>query len=397
MPVLDGEEVAIGGSYLVRGRRGRWRSATVLDKRQQKSGCIECYVHFDGDDRRLDQWVDLAKVKPRSQRFKSILPVCESREKRTRKTKENSPNSYIIDYSDVLEEEHKEVTKVKYIEVVRFGEFEIDTWYVSPYPDEYGKERYLYICECCFLYMRQERALKMHMSSCNMRHPPGKEIYHDNNEKIAVYEVDGEKEKLYCQCLCLFAKLFMDHKTIYFGVCSFLFYVLCEVNETGDARPVGYFSKERTCAEGLNLSCILVFPPFQRRGYGSFLIQLSYELSRRENIQGSPEKPLSDLGLASYRHYWAYRIVDHLSGLMDTSWIRVTELAAILDMQVDDVMDTLDWLQLYEPAMVTETPEHVEPWIFVYIKKIELLRKTVARPPRLALNARMLHWRPSNT
>ncbi|RCN41429.1 hypothetical protein ANCCAN_12602 [Ancylostoma caninum] len=231
MPVLDGEEVAIGGSYLVRGRRGRWRSATVLDKRQQKSGCIECYVHFDGDDRRLDQWVDLAKVKPRSQRFKSILPVCESREKRTRKTKENSPNSYIIDYSDVLEEEHKEVTKVKYIEVVRFGEFEIDTWYVSPYPDEYGKERYLYICECCFLYMRQERALKMHMSSCNMRHPPGKEIYHDNNEKIAVYEVDGEKEKLYCQCLCLFAKLFMDHKTIYFGVSSFLFYVLCEVNE----------------------------------------------------------------------------------------------------------------------------------------------------------------------
>ncbi|KIH55101.1 MOZ/SAS family protein, partial [Ancylostoma duodenale] len=264
MPVLDGEEVAIGGSYLVRGRRGRWRSATVLDKRQQKSGGIECYVHFDGDDRRLDQWVDLAKVK---------------------------------------------VTKVKYIEVVRFGEFEIDTWYVSPYPDEYGKERYLYICECCFLYMRQERALKMHMSSCNMRHPPGKEIYHDNNEKIAVYEVDGEKEKLYCQCLCLFAKLFMDHKTIYFGVSSFLFYVLCEVNETG------------------------------------------YELSRRENIQGSPEKPLSDLGLASYRHYWAYRIVDHLSGLMDTSWIRVTELAAILDMQVDDVMDTLDWLQLYEPAM----------------------------------------------
>lgn len=66
-------------------------------------------------------------------------------------------------------------------------------------------------------------------------------------------------------------------------------------------------------------------------------------------------------------------------------------------MQVDDVMDTLDWLQLYDPTLVAETPENVEPWIFVYIKKIELLRKTVARPPRLALNARMLHWRPNNT
>ncbi|ETN83181.1 MOZ/SAS family protein [Necator americanus] len=200
--------------------------------------------------------------------------------------------------------------------------------------------------------MKQERAFKMHLSSCNMRHPPGKELYHDNNENIAVYEIDGEKEKLYCQCLCLFSKLFMDHKTIYFGVSNFLFYVLCEVNESG------------------------------------------YELSRRENIQGTPEKPLSDLGLASYRHYWAYRIVDHLSGLMDTSWIRVSELAAILGMQVDDVMDTLEWLQLYEPSLIAQTPENLEPWIFVYIKKLELLSKTVARPPRLALNARMLHWRP---
>ncbi|ETN83182.1 hypothetical protein NECAME_07542 [Necator americanus] len=126
--MLNGEEIAVGNSYLVRGRRGRWRSATVLDKREQKNGGIECYVHFDGDDRRLDQWVELAKVKPRSQRFKHMLPICESREKRVRKTKESSPNSLVIDYSDVLEEEHKEVTKVKYIEVVRFGEFEIDTW-----------------------------------------------------------------------------------------------------------------------------------------------------------------------------------------------------------------------------------------------------------------------------
>ena len=33
---------------------------------------------------------------------------------------------------------------------------------------------------------------------------------------------------MYCQNLCLLAKLFLDHKTLYFDVEPFLFYVLTE-------------------------------------------------------------------------------------------------------------------------------------------------------------------------
>lgn len=51
----------------------------------------------------------------------------------------------------------------------------------------------------------------------------------------------------------------------------FLFYVLTEVDERG-AHVVGYFSKEKDSPDDYNLACILTLPPYQRRGYGKFLI-----------------------------------------------------------------------------------------------------------------------------
>ncbi len=60
-----------------------------------------------------------------------------------------------------------------------------------------------------------------------MRSPPGKEIYQKGS--LSVFEVDGKDFKLYCQCLCLIAKLFLDHKTLYYDVMPFMFYVFLNI------------------------------------------------------------------------------------------------------------------------------------------------------------------------
>ena len=48
----------------------------------------------------------------------------------------------------------------------------------------------------------------------------------------------------------------------------------------------------------------------------SFLLRfIGYLLSRKEGKVGSPERPLSDLGLISYRSYWKGVLLRHLHSL----------------------------------------------------------------------------------
>ena len=148
-----------------------------------------------------------------------------------------------------LEKEHEALTKVKYIDKIQIGKYEIDTWYFSPYPEEYGKQSKLFICEYCLKYMRLEKSYQRHLTECLWRQPPGKEIYRKG--ACSVFEVNGSDHKIYCQNLCLLAKLFLDHKTLYFDVEPFLFYVLTEVDKQG-CHLVGYFSKVRK----LGTSCL---------------------------------------------------------------------------------------------------------------------------------------------
>lgn len=82
---------------------------------------------------------------------------------------------------------------------------------------------------------------------CPLKRPPGTEIYRDSKLGCAIYEVDGAQHKLYCQNLCLLARLFLESKVICFNVSEFLFYVLMEYDDINHKeRFMGYFSKVKS-------------------------------------------------------------------------------------------------------------------------------------------------------
>ncbi|XP_023803543.1 histone acetyltransferase KAT7, partial [Cyanistes caeruleus] len=80
------------------------------------------------------------------------------------------------------------------IKTIAFGRYELDTWYHSPYPEEYARLGRLYMCEFCLKYMKSQTILRRHMAKCVWKHPPGDEIYRKGS--ISVFEVDGKKNKV---------------------------------------------------------------------------------------------------------------------------------------------------------------------------------------------------------
>ena len=236
------------------------------------------------------------------------------------------------------------------IKCIHFGGYEIETWYAAPYPEEYSRNRVLYICEFCLKYMNSDFVAWRHKLKCPAKHPPGDEIYRDSS--ISVFEVDGRKNPVYCQNLCLLAKLFLGSKTLYYDVEPFLFYVMTEYDEFG-CHFVGYFSKEKRPSTSNNVSCILTLPIHQRKGYGNLLIDFSYLLTRIEKKTGSPEKPLSDMGLVSYRNYWRLVLCYQLRD--QTQPISIAGISQRTGMTADDIVSGLEGLRALVRDPVTKT------------------------------------------
>ena len=263
-----------------------------------------------------------------------------------------------------------EISRVRNLSRIQMGEFEMEPWYFSPYPSTFTDADLIYICEFCLSYAPSLTEFTRHRAKCTLLHPPGNEIYRDDH--VSFFEIDGRRQRRWCRNLCLLSKLFLDHKTLYYDVDPFLFYCMATRDKNG-CHLVGYFSKEKESAEGYNVACILTLPQYQRKGFGKLLIAFSYELSKREGKLGSPEKPLSDLGLLGYRAYWAETVVDVLTKDDQSSGISVEDIGSASAMTTADVLHTLQNLNMLRYSVSLYPPP-------LYPSNRALKRRRVTEP-----------------
>ncbi|KAI8881074.1 hypothetical protein K501DRAFT_286547 [Backusella circina FSU 941] len=368
-----------------------FRRAEILSSRDSPNHGLEYYVHYVEFNKRLDEWVSIKRLDfsrdiefPANKKTNKLdVPKKErgnrshspSTKKNKRKTNEEDQveDRLVLgnedDHGETVEmethpddededeegntfsKEHEieklrtsgsmtqsvqEIARVKNLNKIQMGRHEVEAWYFSPYPIEFAYCDMLYICEFCLSYYVSHKQLSRHRARCQLYHPPGNEIY--RNDEISFFEIDGRKQKTWCRNLCLLSKLFLDHKTLYYDVDPFLFYCMTERDDKG-YHFIGYFSKEKESSENYNVACILTLPQYQRLGYGRLLIAFSYELSKVEGRTGSPEKPLSDLGLLSYRAYWTETIVGFL--LSSTEDITIEEISHRTSITTLDILHTL--------------------------------------------------------
>ncbi|KAK6749406.1 hypothetical protein RB195_001799 [Necator americanus] len=360
--------------------QNEYRDAEVLLVRSDPS---RFYVHYIDCNRRLDEWVGPENLNldslrmPQKGKKGGVMQSVESTSASGSPEREMSKKSAAMrkrkaatmdeDSQDGIGQNgapstrgsmslvgHSEdaLTRIRNIEMIELGRHRIQPWYFAPYPQQLVHLPCIYICEFCLKYVKSQTCLKTHMKKCYLKHPPGNEIY--RNEPLSFFEIDGRKNKAYAQNLCLLAKLFLDHKTLYYDTDPFLFYVLAFLDDRG-FHIVGFFSKEKESAEEYNVACILVLPPYQKMGYGRLLIEFSYELSKVEGKTGSPEKPLSDLGLLSYRSFWSATIIEKLMRFKEEEItageeraISVMDLSQMTSIRKEDVISTLQHLNLYK-------------------------------------------------
>jgi histone acetyltransferase HTATIP len=255
----------------------------------------------------------------------------------------------------------------------------------------------LHLCPCCLEPFSCNNSVIRHLQYVCLRHPPGVEVYRDPDHDIILFELDGKAEPEFANNLALLSKLFLEHKALDCDMTPFLFYVLCQVTQFG-CEVLGYFSKEKISPDNFNLSCILTLPQYQGRGIGRFLVEVSYEITRREGKVGSPEKPLSDLGEVTYLSFWKDTVLDYLAACADKgSGVSIAGLIASTCMTQQDVMVTLQKLNILSGGggkqarkfSLSLTSEHVRQ------HEERKARRLANRSNNYIFDPALLCWHPS--
>ena len=114
---------------------------------------------------------------------------------------------------------------------------------------------------------------------------------------------------------------------------------------------------------------------------------VAYELSKKEGKVGTPEKPLSDLGLLSFRSYWTNVLLEILKKHRGNLSIKdISEMTAI---KTEDIISTLQSLNLIKYWK----GQHI---ISVTPKVLEEHSKNASKYQNWRIVPQNIHWAPPN-
>lgn len=161
----------------------------MKDKEEEENMKFKYYVHYVDLQRRNDRWVPEEEIRIDEDEVERELSIHEEKVRKEKELNEFLYNDEHLGLNEKQLHEFEEATKVKTVEFVEIGKHRIETWYFSPFPREYHCET-LFICEFCLSFYTNKEELVRHSERCNIRHPPGDEIYRDDS--VAMFELDGK-------------------------------------------------------------------------------------------------------------------------------------------------------------------------------------------------------------
>ncbi|KAL6262381.1 hypothetical protein P5V15_007470 [Pogonomyrmex californicus] len=166
-------------------------------------------------------------------------------------------------------------------------------------------------------------------------------------------------------------------------------------NDKYGCHLVGYFSKEKHCpAQRYNVSCIMTLPQYQRQGFGRFLIEFSYLLSKVEGIPGTPEKPLSDLGRVSYHSFWKSVVLEYLDAHRNKTEIKLGDITKDTGVSAHDIATAMQLLGFIRSVHLPGDANTVKVAVVVDWSKVDAHMTKVRRSSRIKLDPDCLRWIP---
>ena len=122
----------LGAKLLCKWRDQGVKACEVIERKQNEdTGEWQYYVHYEGLNRRLDEWVGLDRFDLGSVNEEGKLTRTSKRKHEEEEHEEEGE----LDLATL--KEHEEATKVKNINRVVMGQWQMETWYFSPFGKEY--------------------------------------------------------------------------------------------------------------------------------------------------------------------------------------------------------------------------------------------------------------------